>query len=295
MRAIQTHELGRRYGRRWALRGCTLAIEPGRTVALVGPNGAGKTTLLKLIAGLAMPSAGELSVFGAPPSQEPSALRRVGFLAQDVPLYGQLDVGDTMEMGRRMNPSWDGRVAAAHLDRLGLRPRDRVGDLSGGQRAQVALALALAKRPDLLLLDEPLASLDPAARRSFLQELMTAAAAREMTIVFSSHLIGDLERVCDHLVVLDHAKTLVSGDLEDVVNAHAVLTGPPADPSALPGVEEVIRQERTSRQTTALVRLAHRPFDPSWRVDPVGLEELILAYLDPDTARPTTSPLEVAR
>ena len=215
---------------------------PGRTVALVGPNGAGKTTLLQMIVGLTVPTEGEVAVFGQAPSQEPRALARVGFVAQDAPLYRSLTVEDTLEAGRRLNPRWDVGVARAHVDRLELPARERVGALSGGQRAQLALALALAKRPDLLLLDEPLASLDPLARRGFLQELMTAAADRAMTIVFSSHLIGDLERVCDHLSLLDRARTLLAGAIDEDREGHAVVTGPPSDASEVPGVAEAIRQ-----------------------------------------------------
>jgi ABC-2 type transport system ATP-binding protein len=294
MSAVRTQGLGRRYGDRWALRDCSITIDPGRTVALVGPNGAGKTTLLQMLAGLTVPTVGVVSVFGEPPSQEPTGLARVGFVAQDARLYRGLSVADTLEMGRRLNPRWDAAIARAHVTRLGLRPQDRVGAVSGGQRAQLALALALAKRPDLLLLDEPLASLDPLSRRGFLQELMSAAAEREVTIVFSSHLIGDLERVCDHLIVVDRGRTLVAGAIEEIMSTHAIVTGPGGDAANLPGVTDVVRQERTPRHTVAVVRSEHPPFDPSWHAEPVGLEELILAYLEqtPDVA---PRPLEVLR
>jgi len=246
-----------------------------------------------MVAGLTVPTEGSVSVFGEGPSQEPAGLARVGFVAQEAPLYRGITVADTLELGRRLNPRWDGAIARSHVERLRLQPGSKVGALSGGQRAQLALALALAKRPDLLLLDEPLASLDPLARRGFLQELMIAATEREMTIVFSSHLIGDLERVCDHLILLDRASTLVTGDIEEILTEHAIVIGPGGDASDLPGVTQVIRQERTTRQTAAVVRSTHRPFDPAWHVEPIALEELILAYLG--STPPSPSPLEVAR
>lgn len=289
MNAIETRGLGRRHGRRWALEDCTIDVPLGRTIALVGPNGAGKTTLLHLAVGLTFPSTGTISIFGAPPSQSPRGLERVGFVAQDVPLYRSLTVNETLEMGRRLNRTWDDGFAHAQMDRLRLPHDERVGNLSGGQRVQLALCLAVAKRPDLLVLDEPLASLDPRARRMFLQDLMGAAAERELTIVFSSHLISDLERVCDHLIVLDRGRTLVADDIDAILTSHALLVGPPADAAGVPGVAAVIRQERTSRQTMATVRLDHQPFDHGWRLESVGLEDLILAYLEPNApelARP---------
>src|SRR5262245_41772091 len=186
--AVVATGLGKRYRGRWGLRDCTLEIPKGRVVALVGPNGAGKTTLLHLATGILRPSAGSVSVLGSTPGADATLLSRVGFVAQDVPLYRNLSVADTLEFGRRLNSRWDQSLAVERLERLGIPLRDRVGELSGGQRAQVALALALGKRPELLLLDEPLASLDPLARREFLQVLMEGVAEHGLTVVLSSHL-----------------------------------------------------------------------------------------------------------
>ena len=224
--ALETTGLGKKYGRLWALQDCTLALPVGRVAALVGPNGAGKTTLLHLIAGLARPDAGAVRVLDQMPGDNTRLLARVGFVAQETPLYPDFTAADLVTMGGKLNRRWDAELARARLTRLAI-PLDRpVGKLSGGQRAQVALALAMAKRPDLLLLDEPVASLDPLARREFLQALMGAVADDGTTVLLSSHLVFDLERVCDYLIVLHTARVQVLGAVEELLAHHKVLSGP---------------------------------------------------------------------
>ncbi len=286
--ALHTTGLGKRYGAHWALRDCSLELPVGRVVALVGPNGAGKTTLLQLAVGLTTPSAGSVAVFGLAPSAQPrQVLPRVGFVAQEQPLYRRFSVADMLTLGRKLNPRWDDALARTRLARLGL-PLDRqVGRLSGGQRSQVALVMALAKRPDLLLLDEPVASLDPLARREFLTVLMEAAADDGLTVLLSSHIIADLERVCDHLVILSAARVQLSGDIEEIVATHKLLVGPRRDPASIAHVHHVIQATHTARQTTLLVRANGHVWDPSWDVHDLSLEDIVLAYLSqPAAERP---------
>jgi ABC-2 type transport system ATP-binding protein len=271
--------LSKRYRRHWGLRECSLEIPQGRVVALVGPNGAGKTTLLHLAAGLLQPTAGAVTVLGRTANQDVDLLPEVGFVAQDVPLYRSFTVRELLEFGRRMNTRWDGDYAISRLARVDIDLGQRAGSLSGGQRAQVALTLALAKRPRLLLLDEPLASLDPLARREFLQALMEGVAETDLTIVLSSHLIVDLERVCDHLVVLSAARTQVAGSIEELLAAHRVLIGARRDVERIAGVVAIVQEGHTDRQTTLLVRTDGPILDPSWTVKEIGLEDLVLAYL----------------
>jgi ABC-2 type transport system ATP-binding protein len=280
MTALRLDGLGKRYGSKWALRDCTLEIPAGTVTALVGPNGAGKTTLLQLAIGLRRPSAGSVQVFGLSPERDArELLPRVGFVAQDHPLHRGFTVAETLRLGRDLNPRWDDALARERIERLELSPRQRVGKLSGGQQAQVALTLALAKRPELLLLDEPVAALDPLARREFLTALMESVSEGELTVVLSSHLVADLERVCDHLVILSHARTQLTGPIEEVVAGHRLLTGPRTDASAVARVHEVIRESHTERQTTLLVRADGHVYDACWEVHPVDLEEIVLAYL----------------
>jgi ABC-2 type transport system ATP-binding protein len=277
MTAVATHDLGRRYGRHDALVGCTFEIPAGSVVALVGPNGAGKSTLLHLVSGLLRPTSGRVEVFGGDPALDPALLPRIGLVAQDAPLYAGFTVRETLRLGERLNPRWDGDVAG-RLDDLGIDPRKRVGALSGGQRAQVALALALGKRPDLLLLDEPLASLDPLARHELLQSLMARAADGDLTIVLSSHLVADLERVCDHLVVVAGGRLRAADDIDALLASHRALTGPPPR-GPIAGVAEVLDRTGGDRQVTMTVRTDGPILDPAWEVEPLGLEDLVLAYL----------------
>ncbi len=293
--ALETTKLGKSYGRTWALQDCTLALPAGRVAALVGPNGAGKTTFLHLATGLLQPTAGSVQVFGMTPHERPKeVLPRLGFVAQDHPLYRGLSVADLLTLGRKMNPRWDDALARARMQKLGIPLGRRAGQLSGGQQAQVALVLALAKRPDLLLLDEPLASLDPLARREFLRTLMDAAVETGMTVLLSSHNIGDLERVCDYLIILSAAHVQLAGDITEIVRTHKRLVGPRQDVSGVASVHTIVESSQTARQTTLLVRTNGPLFDPSWAVEEVSLEDIVLAYLgqQTDAGRPVSSPAE---
>jgi ABC-2 type transport system ATP-binding protein len=290
---LEAQGLGKRFGRRWALRDCTLDVPANRVVGLVGPNGAGKTTLLNLAVGLLAASAGTLEVLGSQPAAGVEQLGRVGFVAQDTPVYASLSVADHLRLGAWMNPGWDGSMARQRIAKLGLDPRQRAGKLSGGQRAQLALTLALAKRPELLILDEPVASLDPLARREFLSHLMEAVADHELSVVLSSHLVADLERVCDHLVVLVASRVQIAGDVDSLLASHHRLTGARVDPDSLPGDQELIEASHTDRQSTLLVRSEGPIHDPRWAVESVGMEDLVLAYMsravDSQPGRPTLS------
>jgi ABC-2 type transport system ATP-binding protein len=278
--AVQTQELGKRYGSKWALRDCTLEIPAGSVTALVGPNGAGKTTLLQLAIGLTKPTAGAVHVLGRSPRDEAdSVLPRVGFVAQDHPLHRSFSVAETLKLGRELNVTWDEEFALQRIARLGLPLSQKVGHLSGGQQAQVALTLALAKRPDLLLLDEPVAALDPLARREFLNALMEVVSETDLTVVLSSHIVTDLERVCDHIVILSQGSTQLVASIDDVVASHRLLTGPRTDPDTVARVHQVIRESHTERQTTLLVRANGHVYDSCWQIHEVDLEEIVLAYL----------------
>ena len=276
---IETEGLGKRYRRLWALSECTLSVPAGHVVGLVGPNGAGKSTLLNLAAGLLAPTTGAVRVLGAPPPARPAELAKVGFLAQDAPVYAGLTVAEHLTLGARLNPGWDAEFARGRIDWLGLDPGQKAGQLSGGQRAQLALTLAIGKRPDLLILDEPVASLDPLARREFLEDLMEAIAERELSVVLSSHLMADLERVCDYLIVLVGSRVRVAGQVDELLAAHHLLTGPRRDPATLPAGQQVISASHTDRQTTLLVRTSEPVLDPAWAVSEVGLEDMVLAYM----------------
>jgi ABC-2 type transport system ATP-binding protein len=275
---LEASGLGKRYRRTWALRDCTVAIPEGRVVALVGPNGAGKTTLLHLAVGLLAPSAGEVRVFGTPPAGGPQTLARIGFLAQDKPLYQGFTVEEMLRFGARLNPGWDQAVADCWLDRFDLPPDRRVGQLSGGQRTQLALALALTKRPRLLLLDEPMADLDPLVRHDLARLLMETVAAEELTVVLSSHVLAELATVCDYLVLLAVGRVQLAGDTEALLAGHKLLVGPRRDPPRA-GPHQVVAASHTDRQTTLLVRTVGPVHDPAWAVHPVGLEQLVLAYM----------------
>ena len=278
--ALETHGLGRRYGAHWALRDCSLEIPEGSVTALVGPNGAGKTTLLHLAVGLTPPSAGDAQILGWSAREQPElVLPRVGFVAQEHPLYRSFSIAEMLKLGRKLNPRWDDALAHERIERLGLSLKQKAGTLSGGQKAQVALTLALAKRPELLLLDEPVAALDPLARREFLSTLMEAVAEGGLTVVLSSHIIADLERVCDHLVLLSHGTVQLVGPIEDVVGEHRLLVGPRGDAGEVARVHAVIEERHSERQTTLLVRANGHVYDARWQVSPVGLEDILLGYL----------------
>jgi ABC-2 type transport system ATP-binding protein len=284
--AIETAGLAKRYRRVTALSDCTISVPEGRISALVGPNGAGKTTLLRLLTGLAAPTAGRATVLGATPRQDPGYLAEIGFLAQEIPLYRRLTAQDHIGIGAHLNPRWDGDSVRARLGGLRIPLDQRVGSLSGGQRAQVALALTLAKRPRVLLLDEPLAALDPLARQNFLAALAEAAAVERdgevgggLTIVLSSHLIADIERVCDHLILLTDSRVQLCGDIDALLAEHRVLVGPRKDTMAIARTHTIVREDSTARQTTLLVRLNGPVLDPAWAVEDTNLEEMVLGYM----------------
>ena len=283
---IETMALTKRYGHKWALRECTLSIPKGNVVGLVGPNGAGKTTLLHLAVGLLAPTSGSITVLGGRPGDGPAQLAKVGFVAQDTPTYAGLSIAKHLRMGAYLNPKWDRGLAQGRIDQLGLDPRQKAGSLSGGQRAQLALTIAIAKRPELLVLDEPVASLDPLSRREFLQGLMEIVAKYGVSVVLSSHLIADLERVCDSLVVLVASQVQLAGEVTELLATHHRLTGPRRDPRSLPSDQTVIEESHTDKQSTFLVRTDKAILDPRWSVKPVTLEDLVLAYM---AARPPSS------
>jgi ABC-2 type transport system ATP-binding protein len=278
--AVRTAELGKRYGTTWALRDCTLDIPAGSVTALVGPNGAGKTTLLHLLIGLGRPTAGTAEVLGLSPRRDAHALLpRLGFVAQDHPLYRNLSIAETFHLIRKLNPGWDDRYGLARIEHLGLDRDRKVGKLSGGQQSQVALTLALAKQPELLVLDEPVASLDPLARREFMNAVLEAVVETQMTVIISSHIVSELERVCDHLITLADSRTQLAGSIADIVASHRLLTGPRSDAASVARVHDVIRESHTERQTTLLVRANGHVYDSCWEQHEVDLEEIVLAYL----------------
>lgn len=279
--AIETKGLGKRYRSFWALKDCSINVPKGSVSALVGPNGAGKTTLLKLLVSLSRASEGSAVVLSQSPSQSPEYLSEIGYLAQEIPMYTRLNAKEHIAMGQHLNDNWDSQLATKRLDELAI-PLDRpVGKLSGGQRAQVALGLALAKKPKLLLLDEPVAALDPLARIDFLKSLAQAVtdAEGELTVVMSSHLLADLERVCDHIVILASGETQLCEDIETALKSHKLLVGVRKE-----AIESdkytIIQQSHTARETTLLVRLNDVKYhDPHWHVRDVDTEEIALAYM----------------
>jgi ABC-2 type transport system ATP-binding protein len=284
--AIETHDLSKRYRRVSALTECTVTVPEGRVSALVGPNGAGKTTLLRMLAGLASPTGGTACVLGGAPRQAPAFLAEIGFLAQEIPLYRRFTAEDHIRIGTHMNPRWDAPLARTQLAELRIPLDQRVGRLSGGQRAQVALALTLAKRPRLLLLDEPVAALDPLARRNFLATLTSAVADAEggLTVVLSSHLVTDLERVCDHLILLAGSRVQLCGDIDTLLAGHKVLVGPRQDAALIERTHKVVQTVTTAGLASLLVRLNGPVTDPAYQAEDVAFEELVLAYLGADEA-----------
>jgi ABC-2 type transport system ATP-binding protein len=298
--ALRTERLGRRYGKTWGLRDCTLEVPAGAVAALVGPNGAGKTTLLEMIIGLLEPTEGQVSVFGeATRAGAAQTLARVGYVAQDHPLYRDFSVADLFHLGRAMNPGWDQELAAARVDALGIPLKCKVKSLSGGQHAQVSLTMALAKRAPLLVLDEPVSRLDPVARLEFMRDVMASAADSALTFLISSHVVSELERFCDWLIVLAGGHVQLAGPADDLLAAHRLLTVPRAAPDAeLPGT--VIHRTDSDRHSTVLVRTdpVRLAVDgrPGWLADPVSFEQLVMGYLQrPPTAAATDNPAPDAR
>jgi ABC-2 type transport system ATP-binding protein len=302
MNIIEASGLGKRYGSTWALRECTLAIPAGHAVALVGPNGAGKTTLLNLAVGLAEPTAGGVTVLGGLPAGSPVALNGIAFVAQDTPLYRNLSVADMLHLTRNLNRRFDQRYAKARLAELGIPLNRKAGKLSGGQQAQLALTLALARRPRLLVLDEPVAMLDPIARHDFMATVLTAAADDGVSVLLSSHVLAELERVADYLILLSQGRVQMAGEVDDLLASHRMLTGPTAEADKY-AEQPVVHVQRGEAQTHLLVRAtADDPVPPGFQAHSVGLEELAMAYLrEPGAAAlpgprgRNTEPSEVTR
>jgi ABC-2 type transport system ATP-binding protein len=281
---IEAEALGKRFGSTWAVRDCSFKVPSGAVCALVGGNGAGKTTLLRMLAGLSKPTVGQARIAGVVPADHPDFLTEVGFLAQEVPLYRRWTAEDHLQFGAHLNRRWDDAGARQRLRALDIPLDRRIEALSGGMRAQVGLALALGKRPSVLLLDEPVAALDPLARREFLAALVSAVVDHEVTVLLSSHLLADLERVSDHLVVLTKGQLALCSDIDDVLATHKLLTSAVRDTSVLERDHEVVRIDRTPRQVSVIARLNGPLAEPGWDVEDIGLEELVLAYLGRGTA-----------
>jgi ABC-2 type transport system ATP-binding protein len=288
--ALETNNLGKHYRRGengWALRDCTLALPVGRVAALVGPNGAGKTTLLHLAVGLLRPSTGDVRIFGHSPQREPfTVLPSIGFVAQDHPLYRGFSASDLLTMGRKLNQRWDQQAAVSRLQRLNI-PLDRpVGKLSGGQQSQVALAMTLAKHAELILLDEPVASLDPLARRDFLRTLTEAASEQRLTVLLSSHIIADLEQSCDYLIILSASRVQLAGDMSAIRRSHVVLEGPSAESEAAISANTVLAHHTQGRLSSLLIRTnGSDPIaGPSWQQHDATMEDIVLAYLEQSAA-----------
>ena len=311
MNVIETSGLGKCYGRTWALRECTLAVPAGHLTALVGPNGAGKTTLMNMCVGLAVPTAGTAVVLGGQPAGSPAGLDGIAFVAQDAPVYPNLSAGDMLHLTRNLNRRFDQPYAQARLAELGIPLKKKAAKLSGGQRAQLALTLALARRPRLLILDEPLAMLDPLARQDFMATVMTAMADDGVSVVLSSHALAELERVADYLIVLSRGQLQAAGEVDDLLARHRVLTGPAAEADECAERLHVIQAKRAAAQAHLLVRTSGTdPYaeqvPPGWEAHSVTLEELVMAYLrapgdavspapSPDQYNQYHEPTEVAR
>jgi ABC-2 type transport system ATP-binding protein len=303
--ALRTERLSKHYrGGHRALSDVTLTVPAGRVVGLVGPNGAGKSTLLNLIAGTIRPTSGTIEVLGTQPAANAAQLNKVGFVAQDTPVYAGLTVAEHLRLGAELNANWDAGLAQRRIAQLGLDPAQKAGRLSGGQRAQLALAVATAKRPQLLIFDEPVAALDPLARRTFLQNLMESVADLEATVILSSHLLGDLERVCDHLVMLSGSRVQLAGDVDDIRAAHYRLVDRPGQLDKLPPGVEIIQAEHNARQSMLIVRdtsgmLPRLLPELLPTATPLELEDMVLAYLNRAATTPAgpgaPQPLEVPR
>jgi len=290
--AVEAAGLSKRYRRTgrsrsaWALRDCTLAVPAGRVVALAGPNGAGKTTLLNLAVGLTTPTEGSVTVLGGRPAGSAQARAGVAFVAQDAPLYPNLSVADSLHLTRNLNLRWDQERAVRRLADLGIPLGRKVGKLSGGQQAQLALTLAIARLPELIILDEPLARLDPLARHDFMASLMATVAEDGLSVLFSSHVVAELERVADYLIVLSRGQLQVAGDVDELIAGHHVLSGPASEADFYAGRLAPVYVRRAANQAHLLVRMNGAATVPAgWKASPVSLEELVLAYLrDPGAA-----------
>ncbi len=297
MNVLETRGLGKRYRGNWALRDCALAIPAGRVVALVGPNGAGKTTLLNLAVGLAAPTTGEIRVLGDERPGSRAALARIGYVAQEMPLYRSLSVADTLHLARNLNRTWDQSYAMSRMADLGIPFNRAVGNLSGGQQAQLGLAIALAKRPRVLILDEPMARLDPLARHELMATLMAAVAEQQLSVIFSSHVVSELARLADYLIVLSYGRLQVAGGIDELLAGHQVLTGPADKIEQQAERLAAVHLTRTGPIAQLLVRA---PAEAELGLEgctanKVGLEELVLGYLRHPGARALPGPAQSKR
>ena len=289
---LDTSALGKRYRRKWALRDCTLTIPEPSIVGIAGPNGAGKSTLLGLAVGLLEPTEGAVTVCGRDPRRDPAALADIGYVAQGAPLYRGFTVGEMLDFARISNPRWDQPLATELLSRSSSATQ--VSALSPGERAHLALALALGKRPALLLLDEPFARLDPLASRELLRLLMEGAAEIGSAVVVATRVLTDIERVCERVVLLGQGHVGLDGTVEELLASHRLLTGARRPLGRIRGVEEIVRERSSGRQLTLLVRTNGPVADPTWSVEQIGLEELLLAYMAPEEL-PSPQPPEPSR
>ena len=290
MPVIETNGLSKRFGRKWGLRDCSLSIPAGKVAALVGPNGAGKSTLLRMATGLSRPTSGEIYVLGEEPiGNSASFLSRIGYLDQERPLYRGFRVDEMFRFGEGTNPTWNMTTAHAYVDQLGISLRDRVNNLSGGQQAQVALTMCLAKQPELLILDEPAAALDPVAREDLLRLLMREVAERGTSVVLSTHALGDVGSICDYLVIMSHSTIVLADDLEFVVESHRFLSATSPSGREIPEGVTVIDTRSSSRDVTYLVRMTLPLVDETWEITEPTLDEIIMAYLRLARESPSTS------
>ena len=281
MNVIETHALGKSYGQTRALHDCTLAIPDRHVVALVGPNGAGKSTLLNLTVGLVLPTTGEVTVLGGRRAGSLAALDGIAFVAQDAPLYKNLSAADLLHETRNLNRRFDQDYAEHRLGELGVPLRRTAGKMSGGQQAQLALTLALARRPQLLVLDEPMAMLDPIARHDFMATVMTAATEDGVSVMLSSHVLAELERVADYLVLVSHGSVQLAGEVKDLLATHRMLTGPASESERYTRQWNIVHASSAASQVRLLVRYdgTSKPVPPGWETRAVTLEELTMAYL----------------
>ncbi|MEU1664150.1 ABC transporter ATP-binding protein [Streptomyces sparsogenes] len=286
--ALEATGLGKKYRRGWALRDVSFRLPAGRICALVGPNGSGKSTLLSLAADLLAPTTGTVRVFGADP-RAAEARRRVAFVAQDKPLYPRFTVAETLRLGRELNPGWDQAAAERFVAEAEVELTARVGSLSGGQRTCVALALALGKRADLLLLDEPMSDQDPLRRHRTMGALMAEAAEHGTSVVISTHVLAELDGVCDYLLLVGGGRIRLAGETDALQSAHRLVTGPRSTHGTTPAEiarHTVVETRTTGRQLTALIRPQGAPAEDGWIVREPTLEEVLLGYLRAPDAPP---------
>jgi ABC-2 type transport system ATP-binding protein len=294
MNVLESFGLGVSYRNTWALRDCTLAVPEGHIVALVGSNGAGKTTLLHCVVGLITPTVGEVTVLGDLGAGSPDALERVAFVAQEAPLYGHVTVRAMLTVAANLNQHFDRDLAEARLAFLDIPLNRRVGRLSGGQQAQLALALALAREPDLLVLDEPLARLDPLARHEVMSVVMSAVAEGGLSVIFSSHVVSELERVADYLILMSQGRIQMMGLIDELLAKHVVLSGPTDDAELVAESITVVQSQQAGRQTQFIGSVdAPQEFPSGWVAETISLDELVLAYLREPSASSIAGPLAV--